>query len=68
MKISAPFVAGFFLLVSATAIAQGGDFKTASATVMHHKLLNTHVSVVDTAEMPDERREEPFHKKHHVSD
>ncbi|MEN5016059.1 hypothetical protein ABEH87_06815 [Erwinia sp. Eh17-17] len=68
MKISETLVAVFFLLISAVALAQGSQPANPLASTLHHRNLNPHGTIADTAEMPDERRDDPFHKKHHVTD
>lgn len=68
MKIGESLVAIFLLFISVVSVAQASTTNEKTSGPTHHRSLNSHVAIADTAEMPDEHREESLHKKLQVTD
>lgn len=67
MKVNEKIIALFFLLLAITSVAQGQEATVADNSLIHQRNLHTHSGIVDTAENPDEHREESFARRHHLT-
>jgi len=67
MKVNEKIITLFFLLLAMASVAQGQEATLAEHSLIHHRSFNSHSGLADTAENPDEHREESFARKHHLT-
>ncbi|AUG98800.1 hypothetical protein PCO86_22175 [Pectobacteriaceae bacterium CE70] len=67
MKISETITAVFFLFISIGAMAAVPTSHAMVGESRNHNGFKSHFNIADTAEMPDERRDDPWHGSHLTS-